>query len=100
MVQAVARFVEQRADFVVREERRLAADGPGEIAREVGDRRLHAALRAPPAARPVSPPALWRAPPAARLPPPPPPSFVSAGEEMIENGPPGPPAPGAKIKKA
>ena len=46
VVQAVAEFVEQRDHFVVREQRRLAADRRGEIAVQVGDRRLDAVRRA------------------------------------------------------
>ena len=46
LMQAVAELVEQRDDVVVRERRGLAArDGRRQVAREVGDRMLHAARR-------------------------------------------------------
>ncbi len=41
VVQAVAEFVEEGDDLVVREQRRLVADRAGEVAGEVGHRGLH-----------------------------------------------------------
>ncbi|MNM61958.1 hypothetical protein D3C81_732710 [compost metagenome] len=43
VVQAVAEFVEQGGDFVVGQQRRLAADRRGEVAHQVGDRCLQVA---------------------------------------------------------
>ena len=55
LVQAMAELVEQRDDVVVREQRRLAADRRGEVAREVRDRMLHALVDAPAVDRVVHP---------------------------------------------
>src|SRR3954470_21706011 len=47
MMQAMPELVEQRDDFIMREQRRLCAQRGGEIAIQVRDRRLHAGMYAP-----------------------------------------------------
>ncbi len=63
VVQAVAELVKQRLDLVVRQQRGLAADRRGEVARQVGDRRLLAVAAAHPSHAVVHPraPSLLRA---------------------------------------